>query len=113
MNEEKANWSFYEFRVYLLLYVANADFELKEVEKERILADSNGKQYLRISKEFEEDSDYERIQTIQSFREQFFPTEEDIDRLIREIGKLLIADDEFNLYEKNFFRMLQKILRNN
>ena len=111
MNENKSNWNYSEFRIYLLLYAAHADFELKEEEKQRILTNATQDEYRHINKVFEKDSDFERIETILSFREQFFPTGQDTERLIKEIAGLLNADDEFNLYERNFLLILQKILR--
>ena len=111
MDENRLKWSSNEFRVYLLLYAANADFELKEEEKQLILSKAKMTEYLHIYQIFENDSDFARIETILSFREQFYPTDQDIERLIKEIAQLLKSDKEYNLYERNFFGMLQKLLR--
>jgi hypothetical protein len=111
MNENILNWNSHEFKVYLLLYVANADFELKAEEKQIILSKATKTEYQYIHEVFEKDSDFERIETILSYKEKFFPTEQDTEMLIKEIAELLNADGEYNLYERNFFRMLQKILR--
>ena len=111
MDENRLKWSSNEFRVYLLLYAANADFELKEEEKQLILSKAKMAEYLHIHKIFENDSDFEKIETILLFRQQFYPTEQDIERLIKEIAQLLKSDKEYNLYERNFFGMLQKLLR--
>lgn len=112
MESNKHQWNYYEFRTYLLLYAANADFVVQKEEHELILANSSKKEYQHIHKIFCKDSDFERIETIQSFREQFFPKEEDVDRILSEVSVLLNVDEDINLYERNFYMMLEKILRN-
>jgi len=111
MNEKKIKWNAHEFKVYLFLYAANADFELKEEEIHIILSKATKSEYQHIQKIFEKDTDIERIETILTFREQFFPTEKDADRIINEIYKLLNADGELNINEENFFRIFKKILK--
>ncbi len=111
MIENKQNWNFHEFKVYLLLYAANADFELTKEEKQLIHSKCSKSEYKHIHNVFENDSDYDQIETILSFKDKFYPTEEDTVKLLKEINDLLIVDHELDLYEKNFFRILQKILR--
>jgi hypothetical protein len=111
MPENKQTWNSHEFRIYLLLYAANADFELKVEEKQLILSIAKKAEYQHIHKIFESDSDFKRIETILSYRERYFPTDEDIERLLKEIMLLLKSDKEYNLYERNFIGMLHKLLR--
>ena len=111
MNENKLNWNSHEFKVYLLLYAANADFELKKEEKQLIHSKASKSEYRHIHNVFELDSDYDRIETILSYKEKLYPTELDTEKLLKEINELLKVDHELDLYEKNFFRILQKILK--
>ncbi|NVN93830.1 MAG: hypothetical protein HXX18_00965 [Bacteroidetes bacterium] len=108
----KSNWNYQEFKIYLLLYACYADFELKEEERQLILTNTSNEEYNHIHKVFKNDSDFEKIESIQSFRERFFSTQKDVDMLLKDISVILNIDDDFNLLEKNFFRMLCKILQN-
>ena len=112
MKENKSNWNSHEFMVYLLLYAANADFELSEEEKQIILLKATKTEYQHIHKIFEKNTDFERLEIILSFREQFFPTEKGAEKIIKEVFALLNTDKELNLNEKNFFRIFKKILKN-
>ncbi len=111
MKESRSDWNYHEFKVYLLLYAAYSDFDLAEEEKKKILANATKEEYQVIHKVFEKHSDVERIETILSFREQFFPTEKKTETLIAEVAEFLNVDEDLNLYERNFFAILQKILR--
>ncbi len=111
MKENKLNWNAHEFKVYLLLYAADADFELKEEEKKSILLSATKNEYEHIHRIFIKDTDIERIETVLSFRKQFFPTEKDVTKMIKEIYKLLTIDEKFSLNEENFFRIFNKILK--
>ena len=111
MSINKQNWNYHEFKVYLLLYAANADFELKKEEKQLIHSKATKSEYKHIHNVFELDSDYDRIETILSYKEQFYPTEKETKKLLTEINELLIVDHDLDLYERNFFRILQKLLR--
>jgi hypothetical protein len=110
MIEDKSNWYYHEFRVYLLLYAAHADFEMNPTERQKIRSKATDKEYRHICKVFDNDSDYERIETIQSYREKFYPTPEFAEKLMKEIAALLDADEDENLYERNFYRMMRKLL---
>ena len=110
MNENKQNWNSHEFKVYLLLYAANADFELTQTEKQIIHTKASKSEYKHIHSVFENDSDYDRIETILNFKDKFFATEQETEKLLKEINELLKVDHELDLYEKNFFRVLQKLL---
>jgi hypothetical protein len=110
MKETTANWNEHEFKVYLLLYAANADFHLSEEEREIILSKASQDEFKHVSKAFEKDNDFERLETILSFREKFYPTDSDIERLKKDLCELLSCDDGMNLYERNFFILLKKLL---
>jgi uncharacterized protein YjcR len=112
MNENKNNWNAHEFRVYLMLFAANADFELTLEEKELIVSKASKAEYLHIHKVFEKDNDYERINCILSFREQYFSSEKAVEKLTKEIYELLEADGKSNVNEKNLMMGLTKLLKN-
>lgn len=111
MKETREDWTYSEFRTYLLLYAANADFIIRKEEKDVILEESNNKEYKKILKKFENDSDLEKIKTIMSFREKYFSTEEEVEKLLDEVKEVLFADDEFHYYERNFLMFFKKLFK--
>jgi len=111
MNQDSSNWSFHEFKVYLLLYAAYSDFELQEEELQLILKNATKEEYKHIHKKFQAASDFEHIQTILSLREKYFPNEKEADKLLQEVWTLLTIDDELSLYESNFYRNFQKLIK--
>ncbi|MBE0640222.1 MAG: hypothetical protein IH598_17040 [Bacteroidales bacterium] len=113
MSKITSNWNEHEFRVYLLLYAANADFTLNEEEKEKIQANATQQEYLEISRAFEKANDQERLETILSFREQYFPTDQHIELLLQDVCGILKCDERYNIYERSFFILLKKLLRGN
>lgn len=110
MSEILSNFNENEFKTYLLLYAVNADFKMQEEEKEIILSKVSVADFKHILKVFEQHSDFVRIETILSYREKYFPTEKDVENLLKSITELLYADDKFNLNEKNFLRLITKLL---
>ncbi len=111
MKEKRQDWTYSEFRAYLLLYAANSDFIIKDEEKEVILEGSNKKELKHIAAEFDKDSEAEKLDTILWFKTKYYPTLEDVDKLIDEIIEVLIADDEIHHYERNFLMFLKKLLK--
>lgn len=111
MNETRLDWSLTEFRVYLLLYAANADFEIKEEERRMILSKATVPEYIHIHKLFDKDSDYERLNTILSYKMKYFASDHDVEMLLDDICELLKCDDEFSINESNFLNLMKKLLK--
>ena len=72
METQKPNWTYNEFLAYLLLYAANADLGVNRDEKEMLFSKVSFEDYKHIRKVFEDASDYESLQTILTFREEYF-----------------------------------------
>ncbi|MFO7723805.1 MAG: hypothetical protein R6V49_11345 [Bacteroidales bacterium] len=111
MNNKKTNWNENEFRIYLLLYAAYCDMKLSEEEKSLIISKSLEDEYQIASKQFEEDNDYERVKTILSFREKYYPSMKDIDSLLKEVAALLGCNDIVTMQERYFFKRLKQLLQ--
>jgi hypothetical protein len=63
-----------------------------------------------VLKTFKRDTDFEKIEKIQSYRNQYFASRQEAEKLMEEVLALLKADEEYSLYEQNFMRILSKIL---
>jgi hypothetical protein len=104
------NFTRSEFILYLLLYAAEADFKIVNTERKFIIAHTSKKEYSHVYKIFERDSDFEKIEKIQSYRNQYFASKQEAEELMKEVLALLKADQEYCLYEQNFIRIFHKIL---
>lgn len=111
MKTKISNMNPHEFKIYMMLFAAHADFELSPEEKALILSKTRKKEYLHIHEVFEKDNDYERIECILSYREKYFPSKTAVENLLKELYQLLEADGKSNVNEKNFMMGLRKLLK--
>ncbi|MAP80722.1 MAG: hypothetical protein CL526_06500 [Aequorivita sp.] len=112
MEEFKTDWTHEELKAYMLLYCAFANFEISKEEKEYIKSRVGEKKYQKVRKEFEEDNDYQQIQKIYSTIERLNYSKEEIDEAFQSIKKLFLADGEMDILEKNLYRGLKHLLKN-
>jgi hypothetical protein len=104
------NWNYSEFLAFVLLYAANADFE--ENPKEIALIESKvGSAALKKAHEvFDEKNDYQRIEFITSFQNNFFADQDSKKMIYADMEEVFMADKDFSLLERNEFMMIKKII---
>lgn len=100
-----------EFMMYLLLYAAHADLKLTDEEKSLITSMASDETYTYVSGQFNQDNDYARLNTILSCRQKYYPDEEDVDRVLAAVARLLGCDDKVTMQERYFFKRLQQLLK--
>lgn len=110
MENIETHWSYQEFLVYVLLYAANADLDIKPEERELIVEKVDTTVYASIKKEFNKDNDYWQLEKIKAYCKLHLTEEEAKNRLFKDIEELLWSDGEFSAIEKSFFRALKRIL---
>ena len=106
----ETDWTREEFKAYILLYAARANFFEDEGEKEAILAMVNPLTYKRIHKELEEDNDYQSIQKILFSIEKHNYSKERVEFLISDIQKIFDASGKSDILEENMLRSLRKLM---
>ena len=111
MNEAQTNWTRPEFKAYLMLYAANANFFESEDELEIIHKIVSNKEYKSIHKELEKDNDYQSIQKILFNVEKFNYSKNELDELVSDINSLFNADGEFDILESNMLLALKKLIK--
>jgi len=111
MKTLKTNWTNNEFKAYILLYAANADYIVTDTEKDIILELVDQKQYHTIYAELNYDNDYTSIQKIQYNIEKFNYSENDIKKLLSEIKELFLSDGKFDYLEKYMLKSLERIFK--
>lgn len=106
MSEINTEWANNEFKAYLFLYAAKADYIVTDTEKDIIEELVDKKQYKKIYAEFEKDNDIQSLDKITHNLKKFNYSKNDIDTLLNEVKELFLADGQFNQLEKimlNFF----------
>lgn len=105
------NWTFEQFLGFVLIHAANADDGI--AKKERKLLDTRvGSETIEEMLDIYEDlSDIETINKILSYKEKYYPTEEDKESLLGEISKVLEIDHGVSSAEQEAFMMMRKLLR--
>lgn len=110
MSQQKPNWTYNEFLAYLLLYAANADFTVKKEEKAILFSKVDKDVYKTIRKAFEKANDYKQLQTIISFREEYYNDIDSKDRILKDLKDIFLADEEYTTLERAIFTGLRRIL---
>ena len=112
MREINTNWSKTEFKVYLMLYAAHANFFESEEERELIQSSVSRDTYRTIHREFEGDNDYQSIEKILFNIEKFKYEKEDLEGLLADIQLLFNADGRVDTLEANMLWALKHLIRN-
>ncbi len=110
MEENHPIWSDKEFKAYLLLYCAHADFVEKESEQELIKSKVSVATYQKIHDEFDGDSDFQKAEKINVYIQSHELSEEQINNLIQEIIGMFESDGEFSIEEQGILIGLKRFL---
>ena len=105
----KPHWNLDEFRIYLLLYAAHADFTETEEERELILASCDARTYKLIHKEFDQDNDYQHLEKIIAHLHAFKLSKDDVKLLLTEMRDVQSTDQQTDLLEKTMMMLLKRI----
>jgi|SRR5690625_4652158 len=111
MKNFDTTWSDEEFKAYLFLYCASADFVVTGEEKDFIRSRVNEDEYNRILSEFNKDNDYQRIQKINAAIRRFEYSEDQLEEVFESIKKLFLADGKMDTLEQNIYRGLKHLLK--
>lgn len=113
MKSQLEYWSQKDFLAYLLIYCANADFQVTKEEKKFILKKVGKQEYKDILQVYKQHSDFDKSETVRKLGEKFCNDPLNKCDVRTEIIKLFFADDDYNILEKNFFVVIKKILNLN
>lgn len=110
MERIETSWTKEELKAYTLLYFAHADFKFTEEEVEYIKSKVSEDKYKKIWKEFKHDNDYQSLQKIEHTVERFNYSQDEIDKLFKEIKELFFVDEKYDTLEKNLYLGLQHLM---
>jgi len=103
-------WDHDHFLGFLLLYAARADMDYSDSEREYLESKINPDTLNEVQQEFDECRDYECIQIIEQYRDEYFKTPEQKAELLVRIEELFESDGHYTITENNLFLMLRKLL---
>lgn len=99
-----------EFVIFVMLYAANIDGQVHKKEEALIRELFDAKLFDKVREKFDKYSDYESLEIIQSCKDYYYPTKEDLQLLLEDIKKMFLADDKFSNLEQASLNILEKIL---
>jgi hypothetical protein len=103
-------WTYTHFQAFLLLYAASSDLTIKEQELEKLIQKTGYASYKEILPVFEQQSDYERLQTILYFKPRYFASNQEAEKIIADVRAMYELDNTFSQEEQGIYLLLRKIL---
>ena len=99
-----------DFTCFLLTYLAEADYRISPEENEIILQHVTPEKYERIKRFIDNRSDYQLLQLIDFYRDEFLKTPEDKQALLDEFAMLYKADGNESVLERNMMMGLKRFI---
>ena len=99
-----------EYLAYILLYTANADFEISGGEIELIRKNIDREDFKRIKKEFEDAGDAERLEVIMHYKDPYLHALLDSASLEEKMKEVLMVDGRYPSVERAVNTFLHHLL---
>lgn len=106
----ETTWTEDQFKAYLYIYAAHADFTESYEELSFIQNHVSAAAYTTMHTEFEKDNDYQSIQKIQAAANRLGYTSENREKLIDEVHTIFAADGDVDAVEKATLSGLKRLL---
>lgn len=111
MPNTTAAWDKAKCLAFLMLNAAKADMHITP-DEEKWIVERCGPLAMDTSRKlFEQQSDYDNVQTMLQLRDRFFPDPNGWDRLEQDLLELFRADGKYTSLEQNFLRALERLLK--
>jgi uncharacterized tellurite resistance protein B-like protein len=111
MKKELANdWTYPEFHAFVLFYAANADSRITPEETALIRANLTEEQFLSIESAFKSHADTAVLNHILTYRDRYFSTPAERERLLADMQAVFYADSNFSIMERNVQRIFQRMI---
>ncbi|MEM7104784.1 MAG: hypothetical protein AAF502_16725 [Bacteroidota bacterium] len=110
MENSTASWTEKDFLAFALLCASNADMSISEDELKYIGEKIGDEHYRNAFRLFEDQSDYQNIQTIVELKKQFYPGEEGKVKLLGYLEELFQSDGQYSTMEQLMMRGLEKLI---
>ncbi len=110
MKTKPRKWTKEEFQIYVLLLCANADSDASKDEINLIKSKVTSNSYERMYKEFNQDSEDERIEKVDDNIQLLEFSNIEMAQLRREMYEVFFSDCDFKMMERNLDRIFDNIL---
>ena len=104
------SWSYDHFIGFLLLYAAHADYEYSTSEEEHIQSLISPKILQEVEVAFNAMGEFEQLQSILDWKEQFITTSEDKKKVLEALSRLFKSDGDYSKLEANLYDFLKRLL---
>lgn len=105
------HWTKKELVAYILLYIANSDFEQTNDETEYMLSRVDKETYASVHNQFDKDNDYQCIQNIIEAVKTHNYYEDDYAELFADVKLMIYADGKADVTEEATLSFLRKIIK--
>lgn len=109
-NMENKNWTKNEFLAYVLLYAAHCNYFEDSAELNFILSKVDDATFHKIHTEVVVDSEDEKLNKIQQYISDNKLSQTEKEAILRDIKQVFFADGTIDVFEKNLFAVLKKII---
>ena len=99
-----------DFTCYLLTYVAEADLQVSLEEKALILEHVTEEKYQIIKRFIDNRSDYENLQLINFYKDEFITSAEERQAILEDLAKVVHANKNVGAMEQYMLRAIQKFI---
>ena len=99
-----------EFKVLVMLYVANIDGNVKSEEIDTILERTDNVTFNKVKKMFAKMNDAEILKYIEEIKQTFITTEADRTALLNDCRTIISSDDQNTVMEEFIVKSLEKVL---
>ncbi|NCT09341.1 MAG: hypothetical protein GW772_04565 [Flavobacteriia bacterium] len=104
------DWTRNEFLAYVLLYAAHCDYFEDSKELQFIFSKVDDQTFNRIHNEVVVDSEDQKLNKIQQYISDNNLTQIEKEVILRDIKQVFFADGTVDVFEKNLFAVLKKII---
>jgi hypothetical protein len=101
-------WTKEEFKLYILIYAAQANLVESDEELDFIRSKFDSVSIDKIYKDVKDLNDFYRCQIIIDFIKSNSFTQDELDGMLLEIEKIFKSDGQFDIMEQQSFYMLKK-----
>lgn len=108
--EDLKDWKYIDFKAYILIHAANADFNIQQEELDLLLKKLGHAEVEKVQKAYKNHKDLEKSELIYNLSHKFCPELKQKEMLMEEIVEVLRSDNVFSSTEKAFVTAVRKLI---
>lgn len=109
-DQPSTNYTYDEFLAFVLIYAAHIDLDFTEEERLVIFANTSEEVFQKVNEDFKKVSDFEALQTIMSYKDKYYSTDKEKEKLSFAVKQVFKADGDFSKLEKLVLNFVQRLV---